>query len=118
MMQVKTLALASEIQGLGCFLAEDVAAGTVLWRYTDGYDRSFTVEEFNSLPTSIKEHMERYSYLCKLDGVYVYCCDNAKFFNHSDTPNTNVVGYDTVAARDLKAGEELTTDYREFCKEE
>lgn len=51
---------------------------------------------------------------------YVLCADDARFFNHADTPNTHCVedpeDEDTanVASRDIQAGEELNVDYREF----
>ena len=51
---------------------------------------------------------------------YILCSDDARFFNHSDTPNTEsreVAGEDeviTVAKRDIQPGEELTDDYRTF----
>ena len=47
---------------------------------------------------------------------YILCCDNARFINHSNTPNiqsdfsTDRYGVD-VAARDIETGEELTIDY-------
>lgn len=51
---------------------------------------------------------------------YILCADNARFFNHSDNPNTHVVedpeDEETadVASKDIQIGEELTVDYREF----
>ncbi len=51
--------------------------------------------------------------------MYVFCGDDARYFNHSDTPNTrgeeSEDGYgETYALRDIEAGEELTGDYNEF----
>ncbi len=46
------------------------------------------------------------------------CGDDARFFNHSDTPNCfdfpDERGGTTVAARDIDPGEELTSDYASF----
>lgn len=41
--------------------------------------------------------------------------DDARFINHSETPNLLCYLDDfVVAARDIEAGEELTENYREF----
>ena len=48
----------------------------------------------------------------------VLCGDNGRHFNHSDTPNTISHGItfgDDVAALDVPAGTELTTDYHAIC---
>jgi hypothetical protein len=47
---------------------------------------------------------------------YIYCSDNAKYFNHSETPNIkdSPAGQFSVAIRDIKAGEELTCNYNDF----
>jgi len=44
------------------------------------------------------------------------CVDNARFINHSDTPNTGNDGYDCPVLRDIQKDEELTCDYREICE--
>jgi len=46
------------------------------------------------------------------------CGDNARHFNHSDTPNTvsNAISFgEDRAAADLPEGTELTSDYRMIC---
>jgi hypothetical protein len=48
----------------------------------------------------------------------VLCGDNGRHFNHSDEPNTRSLGIafgDDVAAVDMPAGAELTSDYRTIC---
>ena len=50
--------------------------------------------------------------------MYVLCGDNGRYFNRSDTPSTvsDAISFgDDRAARDLAAGEELTSDYRTIC---
>jgi len=47
---------------------------------------------------------------------FILCCDDARFINHSDTPNIvpefDEGGYGIdVAARDIAEGEEITADY-------
>jgi SET domain-containing protein len=50
--------------------------------------------------------------------LWVLCGDNGRHFNHSDNPNTLSLGIafsDDVAATDIPAGTELTSDYRTIC---
>jgi SET domain-containing protein len=58
-----------------------------------------------------------YGYIDPRLGRYILCCDDARFLNHSDTPNLRPDftldrhGVD-VAACDIAPGEELTVDYQ------
>ena len=45
---------------------------------------------------------------------WILCGDNARFYNHSDTPNTVGDEWISHAATALLAGTELTIDYRCF----
>ena len=58
---------------------------------------------------------ECYQTYIKDDGTMYMCVDNARFINHSDTPNTKNVGDDCAVTRDIQEGEELTCDYRTIC---
>ena len=64
--------------------------------------------------------LHTHTYCSRQSHQYILCSDDARFFNHSDTPNTEsreVDGEDeviTVAKRDIQPGEELTDDYRMF----
>ena len=79
-----------------------------------GYHREVYV------PTCCNHVSEKPAYCSRLSHHYILCSDDARFFNHSDTPNTEsreVDGEDeviTVAKRDMQPGEELTDDYRTF----
>ena len=44
------------------------------------------------------------------------CIDNEKYINHSDDPNCvfTADGNKAIAARDIKAGEEITQNYKDF----
>jgi SET domain-containing protein len=123
MLLIKTYVGPSKIEGMGLFAAEPVKKGTVTWRFMEGYDRLFTQAEVDALPVVPQGELRRYVYFNEAAGKYVFCLDNARFMNHSDTPNTEGVnppgdpfGYD-VALRDIAAGEELTCDYRDFDAE-
>jgi hypothetical protein len=71
-------------------------------------------------PEPLHSWLHTHTYCSRISRHYILCSDDARFFNHSDTPNTEsreVHGEDeviTVAKRDIQPGEELTDDYRTF----
>lgn len=118
MMMVETELRASPIQGVGVFLKEDVAKGRLLWRFDSRLDRVYSPAELESLPEITADFIRRFSTWHEETSLWILCGDNGRHFNHSDTPNTVSagIGYgDDVAAEDLEAGTELTTDYRTIC---
>ena len=118
MMMVETELRPSPIQGIGIFLVEDVAEGQLIWRYDSRVDRVYSEAELDSLPAGMGAFLRRYSTWHEPTGLWVLCGDNGRHFNHSDAPNTISRGIafgDDVAARDLAAGTELTSDYRTIC---
>ena len=96
---------------------KDLKEGDIVWFLDPTIDHVFTYDDFNDLCRSQSdeqsERFKRWSY--KRKDSWVLCSDNTKFANHSDTPNLGGESrqYD-VALRDIKAGEELTYDYRVF----
>ena len=61
-----------------------------------------------------KEFIFKYSF--KYRGTYYLCVDNAKFFNHSENPNTldPLDSNRTYALVDIQIGEEIVSDYSNF----
>jgi uncharacterized protein len=109
---------ASHIHGTGVFLLEPVKAGDVIWRFDSRIDRVYSDHELDELPPRMREFLRVYSTWHADSGLWVLCGDNGRHFNHSDTPNTLSMGIafgDDVAACDLPAGTELTSDYRTIC---
>ena len=120
MLLVPTRLGMSPIEGIGLFATGFIAKGTKTWRFMSGYDQLFSPEQVAALPEPARSELRRYIYLDARSANYVFCLDNARFMNHTATPNTEGVypadqpyGYD-IATRDIQAGEELTCDYREF----
>lgn len=98
----------SSIHGIGLFAAEDIGAGTVVWQ-KDLLDMEVSMFW---MPRNLRD----YGYL-RDDGNWVLCADDARFFNHSETPNCgDLEGPDevVVALRNISAGEELTCNYWKF----
>jgi uncharacterized protein len=100
----------SSIAGMGVFAAERIPKGTRVWEFTPGFDLVYDdIARFHPL---VVAHLTTYCY--RIDGKYVFCADHAKFFNHADDPSCGDDDEYTFAARDIEAGEELTSDYRRF----
>ena len=118
MMMVDTEVRVSSIHGLGTFLLEPVRKGQLIWRFDSRIDRIYSEDEIRTLPPHMQRFMRTYSTWHDGLKVWVLCGDNGRHFNHSDTPNThsNAIAFgDDVAAQDLPAGTELTTDYKTIC---
>jgi hypothetical protein len=100
------------------FLSEPVRAGQLIWRFDSRIDRVFSHDELNDMPEILQDFLRTYSTLDSERRLWVLCGDNGRHFNHSDDPNTRSVGIafgDDIAAQDLPAGAELTSDYRTIC---
>ena len=118
MMMVETELRPSSIHGIGVFVAEPVAAGQLIWRFDSRVDRVFSDAELNAMPERLQSYLRTYSTLHDGLKLWVLCGDNGRHFNHSETPNTRSLGVafgDDLAAVDIPAGTELTSDYRTIC---
>ncbi|MFN2501707.1 MAG: SET domain-containing protein [Pyrinomonadaceae bacterium] len=124
MLLVKTKLDISDIHGVGLFADEFIPAGTVTWRFNALIDLRFPPGDLQKLSEHALSQIQKYSYREKHSGLYVLCGDDARFFNHSDTPNCIdiYVSEDTsddeqdvtIALRDIQADEELTCNYALF----
>lgn len=102
--------------GIGVFAKHDIKKGTVVWEWNDLFDKEMTVEEFNRFSDETKEFLRHYTYSPD-DRILCYNFDNTRFVNHSETPNLFEISLGVeIAVRDIKAGEELTEDYRIYDK--
>lgn len=114
MLRIPTYVAPSPIAGVGLFSASDLPAGEIIWGYTEGVDRRLAPDELAAIPEALRSWLSHYLYLDE-NGLYVLCGDNAKFMNHADDPNCDDSGdIHTLTRRPVKAGEELTCDYRQF----
>ena len=113
---VKTYLDKSGIHGIGVFAGEDISKGTVVWDFVEGIDRAYTQSEFDALPATARSYLEFYAFWDK--GMIYKCGDHGCYTNHSDAPNTGnwpePDSMSEVALRDIKKGEEITSDYRTF----
>ena len=116
MLLVKTKIGKSDIHGLGLFAAERITQGTIIWRFTPGFDLDLDPAQLELQPSPVRERLRHYGYLDPRLKRFILGCDDARFINHSNSPNMRVdfsadsYGLD-VAVRDIEVGEELTVDY-------
>jgi hypothetical protein len=114
MLRVPTYVAPSPIAGLGLFAATRLPAGCIVWEFTEGVDWRIGPTELALFPEPYQSRLRHYLYQ-EDSGIYVLCGDNAKYMNHSDTPNCDdPEGEHTVTNRVVRASEELTCDYRSF----
>ena len=118
MLQVATELRPSAIHGIGVFLLEPVRKGQLIWRFDSRIDQVISSHELEGMSQLGQEFLRTYSTFHAALDLWVLCGDNGRHFNHSETPNTASLGVafgDDVAACDIPAGAELTTDYRTIC---
>lgn len=118
MLLVKTKIGQSKIHGIGIFAAEFIPKGTIIWEITSHFDLILSQAAIDIIFGPARTMILNYSYLSKRTGKFILCADDARFFNHSDNPNTidnlDSKKEETLAARDIQADEELTGDYRTY----
>jgi hypothetical protein len=119
MLLVRTQLRPSKIHGLGCFAAEPISRGTVVWTLDESIDMKMPVAKLESLSPTAERFYLTYGHVEMRDGekIVILCGDHAKHMNHSDEPNVIEGDPDreeNIAARDIEVGEELTCNYHAF----
>lgn len=105
----------SEEKGYGLFAKELIPKGTVTY-CQDPLDIVIKQKELPNYPEALKANILKFAFEPP-SGDLVLSWDNAKYINHCCTPNSLSTGYEfEIAVRDVEQGEELTTDYRLFTK--
>lgn len=121
MLKVKTKLGVSTIAGIGLFADQFIPKDTIIWEFNPPFDSKWHASIIENASEDEKLQTEFLKTYCfKFNGAYILCVDNARFFNHSNTPNCyssdfseKALGY-TRALRDIRPGEELTDDYSAF----
>jgi SET domain-containing protein len=112
----------SRIAGVGLFTAQPLRAGEPVYRCDPRTLLTLPDSELAAWPEAARHSLLRYLYrgrgADRLERAWYFCVDDARFFNHSATPNCRwqpeTERY--VAAHDLPADTELTCDYRDFTE--
>jgi SET domain-containing protein len=115
MLLVRVYVAPSPIHGMGCFAGETIRQGQLVWQFDPRLDLRIPLSEFDNFPPATQEFLKRLTYVEAIEGVeyMVLCADQAKFVNHSVTPNLvdSADGTCEWAAYDIAADEELTCNY-------
>ncbi len=85
MLIVKTSLRPSATHGLGVFAEEFIPAGAIVWVFQPNFDFRVSEESVASLPEVARLKLLHYS--AKWGGGYVISADDARFLNHSESPN-------------------------------
>jgi len=92
----------SKIHEKGVFAGRDFKKGEVVIRYNL---KKLIKKEFENLSEKEKH------YTSKEGNTYFLFSSPERYVNHSCNPNTNPINKCDIAIRDIKKGEEMTTDY-------
>lgn len=104
-MSAKTVVVKkSKISGLGIFAARSFRKGDLVIQW--GSHRELSKEDLERLPAKEKEHVSF------IENMYVLVPPEG-WVNHSCDPNVRLDNFCYLAKRDIKKGEEITSDYRE-----
>ena len=115
MLLVKTYLDKSKLDGIGLFADEFIPRGTLIWKFVSRFDFTLKKKNLDKLPEIAREWVLHYGYYNLDEEEYVICVDDARFFNHSETSNTdNTTESGTIAIRDINKREEITCNYFEF----
>jgi len=112
MLLVKTYLGKSRIHGLGVFAGQFIRKGTKIWCFVEGYDRAWSPNDFARLPKAARDFIRHHGY--HVDGEILLTIDHDRHMNHSDRPNTYLKNGYAIARHNIRKGEEITNDYREF----
>ncbi len=112
MLVIKTKLKEISGKGIGLIANQEIKKGDKIWVYNP-------VIDFKILKKNIPEEMTEFFhiYACDYGKDYIYFnSDNARFINHSETPNITSLGElgDDIALRDIHVGEEITINYKEI----
>lgn len=111
----------SKVHGVGLIAVRDIPKGTDPFKNLyEPETFPFTQDELKNVPEPVVKMVN--DYFGKEDGqVYIPTTgmnplDLLHFINHSDNPNVQPIneGWIFVTTRDIKAGEELCSDYSQY----
>ena len=102
----------SKIHGVGVFSKENINKGRKIKEERPEFEMEFNKNKLPSMPLALAKLIDTHAHERKLgSGILVLGLDNEKYLNHSNDPS---VDDDGIALRDIKIGDEITIDYRDF----
>ncbi|MFA6271635.1 MAG: SET domain-containing protein [Patescibacteria group bacterium] len=94
----------SKINNKGVFAGRDFKKGEIVLPWQA--NTILTMEEVKKLPPEERHYIANFK-----DGQFLHQQEPERYVNHSCDPNTESGENCDIAIRDIKAGEEITSDY-------
>jgi SET domain-containing protein len=88
---IPTVIKPSLIHGTGLFAIKKLLKNQIIWALHRNFDSCFSKQEWELLPKNAKKYLYTYMYWSERKQKYIGCIDNARFMNHSLTPNTKMI---------------------------
>ena len=102
----------SKIQGVGVFAKENIKKGQLIKEVRPDFEIEFNKDNLPKMPLALAKLINTHAYERELGSkILVMGIDNEKYLNHSNDPNVNDNG---IALKDIKIGDEITVDYKDF----
>ena len=112
MLLIDTYLDRSEIQGVGVFAKENARKGEKIKEVRPEFEIEFNSENLPRMPLAFAKFIDTHSYEREFGSkMFVMGVDNEKYLNHSTDPSVDDNG---IALKDIKIGDEITIDYRDF----
>jgi len=113
MLKVEIELKESQGKGIGLFAKNLIPKNTKIWEFTPGMDVEYSLDSVKLMNELETKFLYKYAYL--ENNLWIVCIDEARHINHSTTPNTYDNKEGTFAKQNIKAGEEITSNYFEIC---
>jgi SET domain-containing protein len=110
MLLIDTYLDKSKIQGVGVFSKENITKGKKIKEVRPEFEIRFDKTNLPRMPLALANFIQTHAHE-ENENEYCLGIDNEKYLNHSDNPTVNDEGY---ALKDIKIGDEITIDYRDF----
>ena len=102
----------SKIQGVGVFAKENIKKGQLIKEVRPDFEIEFNKDNLPKMPLALAKLINTHAYERELGSkILVMGIDNEKYLNHSNDPSVNDNG---IALKDIKIGDEITIDYKDF----
>ena len=102
----------SKIHGVGVFSKENINKGIKIKEERPEFEIEFNSDNLPKMPLALANFINTHSYERELGSkILVMGIDNEKYLNHSEDPS---VDDDGIALKEIKIGDEITIDYRDF----
>ena len=112
MMLIDTYLDKSKIHGVGVFSNQNVKKGERIKEVRPEFEIEFNSENLPKMPLSLAKFIDTHSHeRGRGSNTLVIGIDNEKYLNHIEDRS---VYDDGIALKDIKIGDEITIDYKDF----